>query len=255
MSLITSITSNKLSAELVSNEGHIRSGQKAWYEIGKYLTVICNEEQYLERGFKSWEEYCLTIHDISRSMSYKYMSSYAVYTVLVDFGFTGQALPLTESQARPMAKLLDDQDNFDERDMVKTVWKDVLSSGNKVTAARVTAVVNVKLGIAPPIQKEKKKTVEDTISNSTGTVAPNTGIEDVINPQQDTMDLDKEIELLEARVIELEGQLLKARKTSVGIAKTKLAQEMIKAGFKALSNSADAGQMEEIIACKDQLLG
>jgi len=244
--LITGIDNQNLSEELRSNENKIRQADMAWHTKGKYLTVIHDEQQFMERGYTSWDDYSQRMLDISRSMSYKIMSSYAVYEILKGFGYTGQALPKTESQARPMAKLLDEAP-----DKIKEVWQEVLADGNRVTAQRVTILVQKKLGIIINTEP-KKKTTDKTIPNNTG-VVPAKALD---NDSLDTaIQMDAEIEVLEARIIELESELLKARKNTNGKEKSKMAIELIRAGFKALSNTIDASQMDELIATKTSLMG
>jgi len=292
--IIKTMTSKELSKELTLSESKVRASLKSFLIAGKELNYINNNELYLERGYSKWADYVQDIFDIQASYSYKLINAYGVVQALTEMGFTGQALPQTESQCRPMVKLFETLDETPRS--LKEVWTRVLAQDGKPTAAKVEASVNVELGITKPgkpsdapkgnpgnvqldtpngkpsgtpagspasqegsqvdHKKGKDKSVTDGIlsvlENSGGTGLHNTDMPDTGREQSDILN---ELAQAKADILRLESELMKARRTTANVPKSKMALELYKAGFKALAASTTPEQMDELMALKTALLG
>ena len=277
--IITAVTSTLLSKALLESESKTRSALKSFLIAGKELNTINNKELYLERGFVRWSDYVQEIFDISATYSYKLINAYGVVEALKELGFSGASLPCTESQCRPMVRLFE---TLDEAPVcLRDVWMRVIMSGGKITAAKVEASVNLDLGkskIAGKVtpssalggtpdstpgtsDKVNKNQTTNDILNTLGASPDSIGsgsaddTDDTQDEKSKDFDLRQELANAKAEVLRLESELIKARKVSAGVPKSKMAVELYKAGFKALAAQATPDQMDELVALKAALLG
>lgn len=242
--LIVSITSKKLSKELATCEEKIRIANKSFLDIGDALTVISDGKLYKERNFPTFELYVNTIFDFTRDYAYKIMSATRIYHVLAK-NFKPSELPRAETHCRPLTKIEKDED-------VLKIWANVVAT-NKIIAKTVTEMVNQHLGKGQPTDAKAGKPEPDT--ENTSSPAESGSVQEKVEQVENEISNSDQIRILEAKIVSLENELEKARSMKGGVAKSKMARQMIQAGFKALSNSIDDDQMSELIATKKALLG
>lgn len=137
------ITKNK--TELERLEGIIQRGLSTFYDVGRALMEIRNEELYkIKNGgaYQTFEAYCKGVWDMSKMHAYRLMDSCKV----IDTVKSNQLVtPVTESQARPLARL--------EPDQQREAWQKAVDTApdGKVTAAHVYKIVK---GMTEPEKEE-----------------------------------------------------------------------------------------------------
>lgn len=236
--LIVSITSTKLDKNLLKLEGEIRLANKSFLVLGKNLTFINERKLYTGRGFGTFELYVSTMFDFTRDYAYKIMNATRIYNILAA-NFKPSELPCTETHCRPLTKIEKDED-------IIKIWLNVANTG-KIIAKTVTEMVNLHLGKGAPTTPEPETTTEDGGDSAGNDVEAKT--------EEASITAEQKVRVLEAKVTQLENDLQKARAMKGGIAKTKMAREMIQKGFAALSATVTDEQREELIATKKALLG
>jgi hypothetical protein len=103
------VTITKDKQELERLEGVIRKNFGAFYEVGRALIEIRDNELYLmkEGGkYQTFEAYCKGAWDMSKGHAYRLIDSANVIDAVSPIG---DIKPTTESQARPLARLDPDQ--------------------------------------------------------------------------------------------------------------------------------------------------
>jgi hypothetical protein len=123
-------------AALLECEDRIRRGLKSFVEMGTALKRIRDSKLYRAK-FQTFEQYCEVTWDISDRRARQLWAAAAVVGLLADKKF--DAVPATESQARPLTELpLEEQPQ---------AWEEVLRTAidGKVTANHVAAVVERRL--------------------------------------------------------------------------------------------------------------
>jgi len=189
------------------------------------------------RGFGSFELYVSTMFDFTRDYAYKLMNATRIYDIL-KANYKPSELPGVETHCRPLTKI----DN--DADIIK-IWDNVLKTG-KIQGKVVIEMVNQFLGKGEKIETKTSETSE-TVTEQGDTVQDNENSADIRAEQQ--------VRILEAKVTQLENDLEKARSDKGGIAKTKMAREMIQKGFASMATSITDDQKAELIATKKALLG
>ena len=126
-----SVREKKLMVEL---ESTIEQNLKGFKMVGYALTVIRDQRLY-RVDYDTFEEYCRDTWDLGRSRAYQLMDSSSVVdnlSTIVDKTDANsfEILPVTESQARPLASLSPEQQI--------AVWQMVVDIA-KETGCRVTA--------------------------------------------------------------------------------------------------------------------
>lgn len=254
-----SITSIKLSDELLALENKVHRASKYFEIVGEALNEINNNDLYKERGFKTFETYVETFFDISRDYAYKMIAAFRIMRVLKETtGDTFLTLPRNESQCRPMT-LLEDKD-------IIPVWKRVLESQKRITAALIKEEVDKARGKSVP-ESTPKESKEDQKEADTGgsddSESNPTGIPETA-PKVDEKGLklytEVEVQALKAQLAEAkqaaataEAKLL-AERQSRSIPGGKMAREMIQAGFKAIIKGMSEEQKKEALEIKEALL-
>ena len=235
----TNLNAKTISPALRKAEKSIIAGIKAPFILGEALQTIQENSLYKERGFTTFEQYCLTMYDISRNYAYKMIAAYKVTLIIDGIGIK----PLNESQIRPLTN------SMLKSEQIKSIWKEVSDTG-KLTAITITEKVNQIIGKQTPVKTPEKadKTPEKD------EVSP-----DIVNGKVNTdtvLTPDKEIASLKAQITLLENDLQKAREAQAGKMKlSKLARKMIQEGFKVLSQSIPEEQKEELLQTRLALLG
>ena len=124
------LTRNK--AELERLEGVIATNLNAFYEVGRALIEIRDNNYYSDvLGYETFEAYCRDRWDFKRDYAYKLMASSSV----IDNVSHGIQKPTSERQCRPLAKL-------DPEQQVKA-WEMAVETApdGKVTANHVARIV------------------------------------------------------------------------------------------------------------------
>jgi hypothetical protein len=161
--------------ELERLEGIIQKNIGSFYEVGRSLAEIRDQELYSKvRGIANFETYCKERWDFTRMYAHYLIESSKVIEN-VNHGLQNTPTPANERQARPLAKL--------EPAQQIVAWQkaiDITPEGKPVTAAIVAKVVKgltkTKLTKAERRKKEKRKI-------STSEVDPNlkAALEQVLN--------------------------------------------------------------------------
>lgn len=128
------ITKNK--TELDRLEGIIQQNIGAFYEVGRALMKIRDEELYkIKNGgaYQTFEDYCKGVWDFNSSRARQLMA--AIETADNIKSVTNSNGPKNELQLRPLARL--------EPDQQREAWQKALDTApdGKVTAAHVQKVV------------------------------------------------------------------------------------------------------------------
>jgi hypothetical protein len=122
-------------ARLAQLESVIKKYRQDFYAVGKALAEIRDGRHYHKLTFKSFDSYVRLRWDMGRSHAYRLIEAAAVIDNLSPIG---EALPKNESQARALTRL----DAFSQR----RLWRDFLSTGQKLTAANIKKLVSAHLG-------------------------------------------------------------------------------------------------------------
>ena len=124
-----------------------KRGTESFYEIGKALEKIRDAKLYKE-DHKNFNFYCRERWDMAHRTAYQFIAAAVVIDHLCDF----DVLPINEAQARPLTRLLPDQ-QID-------VWGIVLEQDQPITAKRITQIVAEYIGIDH--QPKPKPKIDDS---------------------------------------------------------------------------------------------
>ena len=261
--LIVTETSKALSKELLSLESKIRTAQKSFLVEGECLNAIMIGELYLERGFATFDSYVDQIFDISTNYAYKRAAAWRVWCILKDSGFKGKQLPKTESQCRPLTKLNGD-DKPELQKLIIPTWEAVLAHDCRITAKLIESEVNKALGKGEPVKPPETPSEKPGENPEVPDEKPETPTEiPAENPEMpngegaDTLMNDSaELAFLRCKVADLEMKLAAERaKKAGGVPNSKLARDLIQAGFKALAPTLDDEGKKELLDIKKTMLG
>ncbi len=233
-------TDKTLDKELLKQEKIIRVANRSFVPLGDALSIIQTESYYVQRKFKTFELYVERFFDMGRDYAYKMIAGSKVYGIIKDAKFTPAQMPKVETHVRHLTKLRDNEKELSTPDII-AVWSEVVEQGT-ITEKAIKAIVNDYLGIVPKTKTDNESDNKDGSENESGS-----------DDKEKATDVT--IETLKARIVELENQLQKERETKKGIAGTKIAREMIQAGFSVLVQSATDDQKDELIETKKALLG
>jgi len=117
----------------------VKKGASAFIDVGQALRKIQEGVLWQAGGYTTWEGYCDSVLDVSRSYVRRLIKSSTVVTELranVPNGTSdGYLLPLTEAQVRPLLRLKDPEKR-------KEAWEKAQEkAGGQPTAAQVTEAV------------------------------------------------------------------------------------------------------------------
>jgi hypothetical protein len=125
------LTRNK--AELERLEGVIATNLNAFYEVGRALMEIRDNNYYSDvLGYETFEAYCRDRWDFGKAYAYRLIGA---ATVVNNVSPKGDKIPATETQCRPLTKL-------DPEQQVKA-WEMAVETApdGKVTANHVARIV------------------------------------------------------------------------------------------------------------------
>ena len=147
------MTQKALTARLATEEKTIENGLQTFVEVGMALTRIRDQKLWMAGGkHPSFEAYCKTRWGWNKSYAYQVAQSASVVKRIEDSAIA-EKTPLKESQARPLAKLPEDEQ--------PEAWAEAVeeskAEGRPVTAAKVGEVVARRL---KPEEEEDWKPVE-----------------------------------------------------------------------------------------------
>ena len=240
---------NILSADekknLASCEASIRNGLKAFYNVGKALTVIRADRLYSTADLYFSEKW-----DMTRQRVQQLIAAYRIHGLLSGLGAFGRNLPMTESQCRPFSAVPEDM-RYD--DNVINIWSTVVTSGQKVTAKLVTDTANTivseyvlanypedsalyKQYAKAQAKAEEQTKAQETADQTAGTNAETAGP----SASADQRELVRE---LKAKIAYLESALAAEQKAhqrtmsakGSALPQSKLAKELFSRGFRAMS--------------------
>jgi len=131
---VAELTITRDREELERLEGIIEKNLQSFYEVGRALMEIRDKGYYRDvLGFDTFEAYCKAKWDMSLRHCERLMASAKVIDVTRPIG----RLPMTESQARPLAELRHNPE------VQREAWQRAVETApeGKVTAAHVQKVV------------------------------------------------------------------------------------------------------------------
>ena len=247
--------------DLRAIEKKITNRLKSFYSLGELLNTIKVRSLQVIKGYpetaEGFESYLRDRFDISKVYCYKMIQAYEVCTVIEEYGFND--LPKTESQCRPLALLLETPE------LLSTVWEALVNSEEKITAKTIKKEVDNARG---------KDTGDTENTESTGNTEKGKKGESTENKDSENKDseskssakdaliakLKEELAQKEKEAEELRAELAQRRNTRDGIPGNKLAKELFKAGFRAVSkkyhpdHGGTSEQMREVLELK-RILG
>ena len=144
----------KNSAELEQLEGVIERGLSTFYEVGRALMRIRDEQLYEKvRGIATFESYCSERWGMSRMHAHRLIDSCMVVDNVTDRLQKHPAINL--EQTRPLARL--------EPAQQREAWQKAVETApeGKVTAAHVSKVVKEITGEQPKHKPEPKPTIPE----------------------------------------------------------------------------------------------
>jgi len=140
-------------------EDIISEGLETFIEVGKALAEIKDKGFYRE-DFKSFESYCTSIWDFSRSYGDRLIRSAEIFSDLEKVVPIGTILPGKENHIRPLAKLETPTQRAE-------VWQEVVNTApdGVVTAKHVEAVVEKRVAHTRKIMSSSESDEYYTPSN------------------------------------------------------------------------------------------
>lgn len=230
---------------LNSCEATIRNGQKAFFNVGRALSVIRTDRLY-RAAFATFDAYAAEKWDMTRQRVSQLIASFRIYWLLKSYEFT--VLPATESQCRPFSRVPEDM-RYD--DNVVSIWSTVTGDGERVTAKAVaeatdTIIREYVLKNYPEdstLYKQwapKQDNQTQDAGGSAGAGGTTAGA-DTADKQEDTnraliRELQRKIAFLES-TLAAEKKAHQRTQASKGntVPTSKLAKDLFKAGFKAMA--------------------
>ena len=215
-------------------ERKIRTNLKSYYNLGETLNIVKVRKLQTVKGYnpddKGFEQYLGDRFDISKVYAYKMLQAYQVCITLQDNGYSD--MPLSESQCRPLALLLS------EPDKLVQVWEQVISSKEKLTAKRIKVLVDEIRGKGSANKESDNESGNDNSSNESDNGSSN----DSGNTKSKSSAKDELIAQLKERLAKkereteaLRSELAQRKNMRGSIPSGKLARELFKAGFRAVS--------------------
>lgn len=138
-----------LNFRLAECEAKVTAGLRSFYEAGKALFEIRENELYKSAGYSAFDEYCQVKWMFTRAYAYRLISAFSVVSELEEGLITkivspigdtinNPVMPLTENQARHLSKL-------ETPELRKEVWEKVVrETGERnepITAKKVEDAV------------------------------------------------------------------------------------------------------------------
>ena len=124
-------------SRLLDLECIIESGQSGFYQVGRSLREVRDDQLYRELLFDSFNAYLKTRWDMGRAQAYRLIEASRVIDNLSPIG---DKLPENEAQLRPLTSL----SPIDQR----RIWRSFLSSGKDLKACNIRRFVAASTGVS-----------------------------------------------------------------------------------------------------------
>ena len=141
---------------LAELENIIETNRCQFYQIGKALRRIRDEQLYRQLLFNSFEAYVKDRWDMAKSHAYRLIEASKVIDNLSPIG--DGILPQNESQARALAQLKP----IDQRH----IWREFVESGTTMSASNIRRFIKMHLKRVVPTVQPKPAKLIDIISSS-----------------------------------------------------------------------------------------
>ncbi len=139
---------------LADLENIIETNRCKFYQVGKALRRIRDEQLYRQLLFTSFEAYVRERWDMVRSHAYRLIEASKVIDNLSPIG--DGILPQNESQARALARLK----TIDQRN----IWREFIESGTTMSASNIRKFIKMRMKKAAPGAESKPENRIDIIS-------------------------------------------------------------------------------------------
>jgi hypothetical protein len=141
---------------LVELENIIETNRCQFYQIGKALRRIRDQQLYRQLLFNSFEAYVKERWDMAKSHAYRLIEASRVIDNLSPIG--DGILPQNESQARALAQLKP----LDQRH----IWREFIESGTTMSACNIRRFIKMRIKRVIPTHQPKPAKLIDIISSS-----------------------------------------------------------------------------------------
>jgi hypothetical protein len=141
---------------LAELENIIETNRCQFYQIGKALRRIRDEQLYRQLLFNSFEAYVKERWDMAKSHAYRLIEASKVIDNLSPIG--DGILPQNESQARALAQLKP----IDQRN----IWREFVESGTTMSACNIRRFIKMRLKTVVSKVQSKPAKLIDIISSS-----------------------------------------------------------------------------------------
>lgn len=141
---------------LAELENIIETNRCQFYQIGKALRRIRDQQLYRQLLFNSFESYVKERWDMAKSHAYRLIEASKVIDNLSPIG--DGILPQNESQARALAQLKP----LDQRH----IWREFIESGTTMSASNIRRFIKMRLKRVVPTHQPKPAKLIDIISSS-----------------------------------------------------------------------------------------
>jgi len=141
---------------LAELENIIETNRCQFYQIGKALRRIRDQQLYRQLLFNSFEAYVKERWDMAKSHAYRLIEASKVIDNLSPIG--DGILPQNESQARALAQLKP----LDQRH----IWREFIESGTTMSASNIRRFIKMRLKRVVPTHQPKPAKLIDIISSS-----------------------------------------------------------------------------------------
>ncbi len=141
---------------LTELENIIETNRCQFYQIGKALRRIRDQQLYRQLLFNSFEAYVKERWDMAKSHAYRLIEASKVIDNLSPIG--DGILPQNESQARALAQLKP----LDQRH----IWREFIESGTTMSASNIRRFIKMRLKRVVPTHQPKPAKLIDIISSS-----------------------------------------------------------------------------------------
>ena len=141
---------------LAELENIIETNRCQFYQIGKALRRIRDQQLYRQLLFNSFEAYVKERWDMAKSHAYRLIEASKVIDNLSPIG--DGILPQNESQARALAQLKP----LDQRH----IWREFIESGTTMSASNIRRFIKMRIKRVVPTHQPKPAKLIDIISSS-----------------------------------------------------------------------------------------
>jgi len=139
---------------LAALENIIEKNRCEFYQVGKALRRIRDEQLYRQLLFTSFEVYVRERWDMVKSHAYRLIEASKVIDNLSPIG--DGILPQNESQTRALARLK----TIDQRN----IWREFIESGTTMSASNIRKLIKMRMKKGAPCAESKPENLIDIIS-------------------------------------------------------------------------------------------